>query len=103
MLGLDGIWCFKWVSLQAAVCSVVLFPQELHASSLEKHLLDQIRVVFPRAIFPVWVEQHTHLYIQIGEQGRGPAGASGEMLWLHPLTCCLPPQVHLCQQPPMGG
>ncbi|XP_064023291.1 peroxisomal ATPase PEX1 isoform X2 [Pogoniulus pusillus] len=39
---------------------------ELHASSLEKHLLDQIRVVFPRAIFPVWVEQHTHLYIQIG-------------------------------------
>ncbi|NXG21399.1 PEX1 factor, partial [Grallaria varia] len=39
---------------------------ELHASSLEKHLLDQIRVVFPRAIFPVWVEQHTHVYIRIG-------------------------------------
>uniref|UniRef100_A0A8C3PNG9 Peroxisomal ATPase PEX1 n=1 Tax=Calidris pygmaea TaxID=425635 RepID=A0A8C3PNG9_9CHAR len=39
---------------------------ELHASSLEKHLLDQIRVVFPKAIFPVWVEQHTHVYIKIG-------------------------------------
>ncbi|KAM4792235.1 peroxisomal ATPase PEX1 isoform 2-T2 [Cyanocitta cristata] len=38
---------------------------ELHASSLERHLLDQIRVVFPRAIFPVWVEQHTHVYIRI--------------------------------------
>ncbi|XP_051466681.1 peroxisomal ATPase PEX1 isoform X3 [Apus apus] len=40
--------------------------QELHASSLEKHLLDQIRIVFPKAIFPVWVEQHTHVYIKIG-------------------------------------
>ncbi|NWU05311.1 PEX1 factor, partial [Cephalopterus ornatus] len=39
---------------------------ELHASSLEKHLLDQIRIVFPRAIFPVWIEQHTHVYIRIG-------------------------------------
>ncbi|KAM9304496.1 peroxisomal ATPase PEX1 isoform 3-T3 [Morus bassanus] len=39
---------------------------ELHASSLEKHLLDQIRIVFPKAIFPVWVEQHTHIYIKIG-------------------------------------
>ncbi|NXW74379.1 PEX1 factor, partial [Hirundo rustica] len=39
---------------------------ELHASSLERHLLDQIRVVFPGAIFPVWVEQHTHVYIRIG-------------------------------------
>ncbi|NXG10671.1 PEX1 factor, partial [Sakesphorus luctuosus] len=39
---------------------------ELHASSLEKHLLDQIRVVFPGAVFPVWVEQHTHIYIRIG-------------------------------------
>ncbi|XP_062425100.1 peroxisomal ATPase PEX1 isoform X2 [Rhea pennata] len=39
---------------------------ELHTSSLEKHLLDQIRIVFPKAIFPVWVEQHTHIYIKIG-------------------------------------
>ncbi|XP_074999871.1 peroxisomal ATPase PEX1 isoform X4 [Calonectris borealis] len=39
---------------------------ELHAASLEKHLLDQIRIVFPKAIFPVWVEQHTHVYIRIG-------------------------------------
>ncbi|XP_066173441.1 peroxisomal ATPase PEX1 [Sylvia atricapilla] len=39
---------------------------ELHAPSLERHLLDQIRVVFPGAVFPVWVEQHTHIYIRIG-------------------------------------
>ncbi|XP_009863346.1 PREDICTED: peroxisome biogenesis factor 1 [Apaloderma vittatum] len=39
---------------------------ELHASSLERHLLDQIRIVFPKAVFPVWVEQHTHVYIRIG-------------------------------------
>ncbi|XP_062461081.1 peroxisomal ATPase PEX1 isoform X3 [Pezoporus occidentalis] len=39
---------------------------ELHASSLEKHFLDQIRIVFPKAVFPVWVEQHTHVYIKIG-------------------------------------
>ncbi|XP_061853223.1 peroxisomal ATPase PEX1 isoform X2 [Colius striatus] len=39
---------------------------ELHAFSLEKHLLDQIRIVFPKAIFPVWIEQHTHIYIKVG-------------------------------------
>ncbi|XP_060104473.1 peroxisomal ATPase PEX1 [Heteronotia binoei] len=38
---------------------------ELHAASLENRLLDQIRIVFPKAIFPVWVEQHTCIYIQI--------------------------------------
>ncbi|XP_036921953.1 peroxisome biogenesis factor 1 isoform X2 [Sturnira hondurensis] len=38
---------------------------ELHAGSLEQHLLDQIRIVFPQAIFPVWVDQHTYIFIQI--------------------------------------
>ncbi|XP_034258143.1 peroxisomal ATPase PEX1 [Pantherophis guttatus] len=38
---------------------------ELHALSLERHLLNQIRIVFPKAIFPVWVEQHTCIYIRI--------------------------------------
>ncbi|XP_062983001.1 peroxisomal ATPase PEX1 [Elgaria multicarinata webbii] len=38
---------------------------ELHAFSLESQLLDQIRIVFPKAIFPVWVEQHICIYIQI--------------------------------------
>ncbi|XP_053511025.1 peroxisomal ATPase PEX1 isoform X3 [Artibeus jamaicensis] len=38
---------------------------ELHAVSLEQHLLDQIRIVFPQAIFPVWVDQHTYIFIQI--------------------------------------
>ncbi|KAM6449908.1 peroxisomal ATPase PEX1 isoform 2-T2 [Liasis olivaceus] len=38
---------------------------ELHALSLERHLLDQIRIVFPKAVFPVWVEQHTCIYIRI--------------------------------------
>ncbi|XP_019483151.1 PREDICTED: peroxisome biogenesis factor 1 isoform X1 [Hipposideros armiger] len=38
---------------------------ELHAASLEQHLLDQIRIVFPKAIFPVWVDQQTYIFIQI--------------------------------------
>uniref|UniRef100_A0A2I3H5W1 Peroxisomal ATPase PEX1 n=1 Tax=Nomascus leucogenys TaxID=61853 RepID=A0A2I3H5W1_NOMLE len=38
---------------------------ELHAVSLEQHLLDQIRIVFPKAIFPVWVDQQTYIFIQI--------------------------------------
>ncbi|XP_042540646.1 peroxisome biogenesis factor 1 isoform X2 [Dipodomys spectabilis] len=38
---------------------------ELHATSLEQHLLDQIRIVFPKAIFPIWVDQQTYIFIQI--------------------------------------
>ncbi|XP_036720306.1 peroxisome biogenesis factor 1 isoform X2 [Balaenoptera musculus] len=38
---------------------------ELHAASLEQHLLDQIRIVFPKAIFPVWVDQQTYIFIRI--------------------------------------
>uniref|UniRef100_A0A8C9U728 Peroxisomal ATPase PEX1 n=1 Tax=Scleropages formosus TaxID=113540 RepID=A0A8C9U728_SCLFO len=39
---------------------------ELHSSVLEQKLLDQIRVVFPSGIFPVWVDQHTVIFIRIG-------------------------------------
>ncbi|XP_052029142.1 peroxisomal ATPase PEX1 isoform X2 [Apodemus sylvaticus] len=38
---------------------------ELHAISLELHLLDQIRIVFPKAIVPIWVDQQTYIFIQI--------------------------------------
>ncbi|KAL1789265.1 peroxisome biogenesis factor 1 [Sigmodon hispidus] len=38
---------------------------ELHAISLEQHLLDQIRIVFPRAVVPIWVDQQTYIFIQI--------------------------------------
>uniref|UniRef100_A0A4W5R9B8 Peroxisomal ATPase PEX1 n=1 Tax=Hucho hucho TaxID=62062 RepID=A0A4W5R9B8_9TELE len=38
---------------------------ELHSASLEEKLLDQIRVVFPDAVFPVWVDQRTVIYIRI--------------------------------------
>ncbi|KAG9355439.1 hypothetical protein JZ751_000277 [Albula glossodonta] len=38
---------------------------ELHSSALEQQLLDQIRVVFPAGVFPVWVDQRTVIYIQI--------------------------------------
>ncbi|KAJ8334176.1 hypothetical protein SKAU_G00398150 [Synaphobranchus kaupii] len=38
---------------------------ELHSSALEQQLLDQIRVVFPTGVFPVWVNQRTVIYIQI--------------------------------------
>lgn len=58
--------CLK--CMQYLIYNDIVLLQELHASSLEKHLLDQIRIVFPKAIFPVWVEQHTHVYIKIGKQ-----------------------------------
>uniref|UniRef100_A0A3Q2YML2 Uncharacterized protein n=1 Tax=Hippocampus comes TaxID=109280 RepID=A0A3Q2YML2_HIPCM len=38
---------------------------ELHSGALEQKLLDQIRVVFPDAVFPVWVDSHTVIYIHI--------------------------------------
>ncbi|XP_034401751.1 peroxisome biogenesis factor 1 isoform X1 [Cyclopterus lumpus] len=38
---------------------------ELHSAALEQQLLDQIRVVFQDAVFPVWVGSHTAIYIQI--------------------------------------
>lgn len=40
--------------------------QELHCLALEQQLLDQIRVVFRDAVFPVWVDQYTVIYIRIG-------------------------------------
>lgn len=38
---------------------------ELHSAALETQLLDQIRVVFQDAVFPIWVDNHTTIYIQI--------------------------------------
>ncbi|XP_054620277.1 peroxisome biogenesis factor 1 isoform X2 [Dunckerocampus dactyliophorus] len=38
---------------------------ELHSGMLEQQLLDQIRVVFQNAVFPVWVDNHTVIFIQI--------------------------------------
>ncbi|KAM9385426.1 peroxisomal ATPase PEX1 [Pholidichthys leucotaenia] len=38
---------------------------ELHSSALEQQLLDQIRVVFLEAVFPVWVDSHTVIYIRV--------------------------------------
>ncbi|XP_051926530.1 peroxisome biogenesis factor 1 [Hippocampus zosterae] len=38
---------------------------ELHSGPLEQKLLHQIRVVFPGAVFPVWVNSHTVIYIYI--------------------------------------
>ncbi|KAM7384162.1 hypothetical protein PAMA_011487 [Pampus argenteus] len=38
---------------------------ELHSATLEQQLLDQIRVVFQDAVFPVWVDSRTAIYIHI--------------------------------------
>ncbi|CAL8293954.1 unnamed protein product [Merluccius merluccius] len=38
---------------------------ELHSAALEQQLLDQIRVVFKDAVFPVWVDHCTAVYIRI--------------------------------------
>ena len=49
-----------------ALFCVTCTHQELHSAILEEKLLDQIRVVFKDAVFPVWVDNHTFIYIQIG-------------------------------------
>ncbi|KAE8596205.1 hypothetical protein XENTR_v10016010 [Xenopus tropicalis] len=54
---------------------------ELHSSALESRLLDQIRIVYPKAIFPVWVDPHTCIYLQIG--ALTPQSSYGR---LEPLT-----------------
>ncbi|XP_066531663.1 peroxisome biogenesis factor 1 isoform X2 [Hoplias malabaricus] len=38
---------------------------ELHSTALEQQLLHQIRVVYSNGVFPVWVDQHTVIYIRI--------------------------------------
>ncbi|KAK3512008.1 hypothetical protein QTP70_027628 [Hemibagrus guttatus] len=38
---------------------------ELHCLALEEQILDQVRVVFRDAVFPVWVDQYTVIYIRI--------------------------------------
>ncbi|KAM4597609.1 peroxisomal ATPase PEX1-like [Polymixia lowei] len=41
---------------------------ELHSAALEEQLLNQVRVVFQDAVFPVWVDQRTAIYIRIASQ-----------------------------------
>ncbi|XP_067864854.1 peroxisome biogenesis factor 1 isoform X2 [Heterodontus francisci] len=50
---------------------------ELHSTSLERHIMDQIRIVFPGGVFPIWVEKHTVIYIEIGS--LTPAAAYGRL------------------------
>ncbi|XP_078596672.1 peroxisomal ATPase PEX1-like isoform X2 [Branchiostoma floridae x Branchiostoma japonicum] len=39
---------------------------ELHASYIESHLLDQVRVVWTGQVLPVWVQGNTCIFVQIG-------------------------------------
>uniref|UniRef100_UPI00398EE35A peroxisomal ATPase PEX1 n=1 Tax=Pristiophorus japonicus TaxID=55135 RepID=UPI00398EE35A len=50
---------------------------ELHSASLERHIMDQIRIVFPGGVFPIWVEKHTVIYIEVGS--LTPAVAYGRL------------------------
>ncbi|XP_053323032.1 peroxisomal ATPase PEX1 isoform X2 [Spea bombifrons] len=59
---------------------------ELHASALETHLLDQIRIVYPKAVFPVWVDPRTFIYIKIG--ALSPAARYGRLEPLTELMVC---------------
>uniref|UniRef100_A0A8D0AIR5 Peroxisomal ATPase PEX1 n=1 Tax=Sander lucioperca TaxID=283035 RepID=A0A8D0AIR5_SANLU len=52
---------------------------ELHSAALEQQLLDQIRVVFQNAVFPVWVDSHTAIYIQIGQTSLSPSVPYGRL------------------------
>ncbi|XP_078679011.1 peroxisomal ATPase PEX1-like isoform X1 [Branchiostoma floridae x Branchiostoma belcheri] len=39
---------------------------ELHASYIESHLLDQVRVVWTGQVLPVWVQGNTCIFVKIG-------------------------------------
>lgn len=39
---------------------------QIHASFLETHLLDQVRVVFPGEELPIWINRNTYILIRIG-------------------------------------
>ncbi|XP_032902425.1 peroxisome biogenesis factor 1 isoform X2 [Amblyraja radiata] len=50
---------------------------ELHSTSLERHIMDQIRIVFPGGVFPLWIEKHTVIYIEVGS--LMPSAAYGRL------------------------
>ncbi|KAK1172893.1 peroxisome biogenesis factor 1 isoform X1 [Acipenser oxyrinchus oxyrinchus] len=62
--------CFQVLSMQQVFVEPLSSDDweilELHSSTLEQRLLDQIRIVYPNGVFPVWVDQHTVIYIKIG-------------------------------------
>ncbi|OCT74000.1 hypothetical protein XELAEV_18032962mg [Xenopus laevis] len=75
---------------------------ELHASPLESHLLDQIRIVYPKAIFPVWVnpepapteEPHRHLHTDqnlfyLKLQNLGGVSNLGNSCYEHVVHCLM--------------
>ncbi|XP_069770023.1 peroxisomal ATPase PEX1 isoform X2 [Narcine bancroftii] len=50
---------------------------ELHSTSLERHILDQIRIIFPGGVFPLWIAKYTVIYIEVGS--LTPATAYGTL------------------------
>ncbi|XP_060680653.1 peroxisome biogenesis factor 1 isoform X1 [Hemiscyllium ocellatum] len=86
-LGLkDGEQVFLRPCAQVSSCQQVvvepLSPSdweilELHSTSLERYLMDQIRIVYPGGIFPIWIEKRTVIYLEVGS--LMPAGAYGRL------------------------
>ncbi|XP_048462372.1 peroxisome biogenesis factor 1 [Rhincodon typus] len=50
---------------------------ELHSTSLERYIMDQIRIVYPGGIFPIWIEKRTVIYVEVGS--LTPAAAYGRL------------------------
>ena len=48
------------------------FCQELHAAFIESHLLDQVRVVWPGQVLPVWVQNKICVFLSVGKSGEIP-------------------------------
>ncbi|XP_051991093.1 peroxisome biogenesis factor 1 [Xyrauchen texanus] len=75
---------------------------ELHSMALEQRLLDQIRVVFSGGVFPVWVDQHTVIFIRIAS--LSPSVSYGRLEQFTELV--ISPKLHpggeqLLQTPPV--
>uniref|UniRef100_A0A8C5H322 Peroxisomal ATPase PEX1 n=1 Tax=Gouania willdenowi TaxID=441366 RepID=A0A8C5H322_GOUWI len=72
---------------------------ELHSAALEEQLLNQIRVVFQGAVFPLWVDNHTAIYIQIAS--LVPGGAFGRLEQFTELV--VSPKIRAGARPPRAS
>ena len=53
-------------TMLTAHSAAFVFSQEQSASQIESGLLDQIRVVWPKLVIPVWVEKSICIFITVG-------------------------------------
>jgi len=56
----------KETSIWLLTCCCCSHIQELHAGYIESQLLNQVRVVFPNQLLPIWIQNNTCVVVRIG-------------------------------------